>query len=325
MHRSVLTRYTAFGLTLESRILLDALESVPVVGLPDLVIEYGGHRHSDDLIAPVQDNGPSSSLSQPRPLSVWTHTNATLHHLEYADGTWFQLDSGAWRIATGWPTEYTASDMATYLLGPVMGLVLSLKGAVCLHASAVAADRRVAAFLGPAGSGKSTLAAAFALQGVPIVTDDIVALDEAHGNFQVRPGYARLRLWPESVDALMGDRDLLPPISPSWDKRHMKLFGDGRAFQNQPLPLGAVFVLGDRRTYEGHSDFERIAPREALIELTANGYSHYPRDRMILRREFKVLSQIATNVPVWRVHPPSDMRLLVPFCKRILAHVAANA
>ena len=104
----------------------------------------------------------------------------------------------------------TIEDMATYLLGPVLGLLLRLRGVTCLHASAVAFGETAVAFVGSEGAGKSTTAAALARRGHAILSDDIVALAEHNGSFFVHPAYPYLCLWPESVESLYGSAEALP-------------------------------------------------------------------------------------------------------------------
>ena len=56
----------------------------------------------------------------------------------YADETEFVVDKAGTEVWAAWREPLTLEDTATYLLGPVMGFVMLLRGVVCLHASAVA-------------------------------------------------------------------------------------------------------------------------------------------------------------------------------------------
>ncbi|HWF88788.1 MAG TPA: hypothetical protein VN659_08140, partial [Pyrinomonadaceae bacterium] len=56
----------------------------------------------------------------------------------YADETQFVIDNAGTEVWAAWREPLTLEDTATYLLGPVMGFVMLLRGVVCLHASAVA-------------------------------------------------------------------------------------------------------------------------------------------------------------------------------------------
>ena len=51
------------------------------------------------------------------------------------------------------------------------------------------------------------------------------ALVEYDGRVHVQPAYPQLRLWPDSVAMLYGAPDVLPPLTPTWDKRALALTG----------------------------------------------------------------------------------------------------
>ena len=132
--------------------------------------------------------------AEPR-LMIWQVGDGEYFNLRYADGTEFlvhKLGSKIWAI---WPpAELTLEDTATYLLGPIMGFVLLLRGHVCLHASAVVIADQAIALLGPAGAGKSTTAAAFAEVGYGILAEDVLTFDEKEGHYYVRSAYPYIRL-----------------------------------------------------------------------------------------------------------------------------------
>ena len=92
-----------------------------------------------------------------------------------------------------------------------MGLILHQRGALTLHASAVAIDDGIVGFVGYKGAGKSTTAASFFSRGYPLVTDDLLVIELAENADAVSvnaaygyPGIPRLRLWPDSVRASLG-------------------------------------------------------------------------------------------------------------------------
>ena len=77
------------------------------------------------------------------------------------------MDRHGTKLWASWPSHSSVEEAATYLLGPVLGLLLRFRGVTCLHASAVAIGDSVIAFVGAEGAGKSTTAAAFARPGMP--------------------------------------------------------------------------------------------------------------------------------------------------------------
>ncbi len=237
----------------------------------------------------------------------------------YSDGVRFAVERRGHEVWGDWPQNYTLEDACTYLLGPVIGFVLRLRGMTCLHASAVAVDKHAIALVGFPGAGKSTAAAAFAHRGFSVVADDVVALVEDGQNFLVPPGYPRVNLWPDSVRALFGSEEALPQITPTWDKRYMALGKKSLGFVAKPLPLGAIYFLGERDPALGAPVVEEFAGGNALAELVANTYVNYLLDREMRSREFDVLGRVVNGIPIRRVRPQADPSTVFSLCEAIAA------
>jgi hypothetical protein len=173
--------------------------------------------------------------------------------------------------------------------------------------------------MGMPGAGKSTTAAAFAQLGYPVLSDDVVVLDDLGDRFVVQPGYPRVNLWPDSVCTLFGSVDALPWITPTWDKRYLALDQNGRRFQSSPLPLGAIYVLAEREAELTSPVIEEVVGGEAIVTLVANTYVNYLLDRDMRTREFDVLSRLLAGVPVRRVRPTADTSKIFALCESIAA------
>jgi hypothetical protein len=261
----------------------------------------------------VRADGDASA--RPR-LAVWSVGDH--YHLQYKDGTEFLVDTAGTRVWATWPSAtLTLEDTATYLLGPIMGFVLLLRGFTSLHACAVAVDDQAIAIVGPAGSGKSTTAAAFAERGYAILAEDVVTLTEVGTSFMVQPGYPSIRLWPSSVEALYGAAATLPKLTPTWDKRYLDLTQENYEFQKQPLPLAAIYLLAERGGDPAPSVHE-LAPSEALMSLIGNAYATYLMDRGMRAREFELLNRVVKTLPVRRIVPHSDPARIGELCHTIV-------
>lgn len=246
--------------------------------------------------------------------------------LLYADGTRFAVDRRACKMWADWSEKCTLEDACTYLLGPVMGFVLRLRGTICLHASAVAMSGRAIALVGQPGAGKSTMAAAFACSGYQVISDDVVALGDKGGpQFFVQPGYPRVNLWPDSVRGLFGSEDALPRITPTWDKRYLTLGRNGHGFASSPLPLEAVYILDSRDETLTAPIIEEVSGKEAFMALVANTYVNYLLDQDMRRTEFDVLGRLVSSIPVRRVRPPAEPSALFNLCEAIAADAATAA
>ena len=233
----------------------------------------------------------------------------------YADHTEFVINRSATEIWCVWPDPFTLEDATTYLLGPIMGFVMRLRGVVCLHASALAIDDSAIALVGPMGSGKSTTAAAFAERGFSILAEDVVTLDDRGDNFMIRPAYPCIRLWPASVKALYGSESHLPKLTPNWDKCYLDL---REQFQQQSLPLAAIYLLGARRDDSDAPFVKALDRAEGLMSLVANTYATKLMDKQMRAREFELLSRVLENVPLRRVTPHTDPARVWELCDRIL-------
>lgn len=251
-------------------------------------------------------------------LTIWESGKGTYFRFQYTDGTEFVIDRRGGRIWATWSAAGTVEDMATYLLGPVLGFVLRLRYVTCLHASAVAVGNQAIALLGAEGAGKSTTAAAFARLGYPILSDDVVAILERGHSFLVPPAYPYLSLWPDSVSFLYGSPDALPCLSPTWQKRYLVLAQEGGQFQRPPLPLGAIYILGARNTGSDAPFVATVRARDALMALVANTYGNKLLDKAMRAREFELLSRVAGRVPVRQVNPHTDPARLSKLCEVIL-------
>lgn len=295
-------------------LLLSTQHSQPV----DVQVDFGSMPLPEEPSARTlwYHNPEPGPGGKPR-LTVWSLPGH--YHLQYADGTQFLIDNLGTQIWATWPDEtLTLEDTATYLLGPVMGFVLLLRGFISLHACAVAVNDRAVAIVGPAGSGKSTTAAAFAETGYRVLAEDVVTLRDPGDAFLVQPAYPSIRLWPASVEALYGATATLPKLTPTWDKCYLDLTQDKYEFQQDPLPLAAIYVLAERRDNTGAPFVSNLAPAEALMALIANTYATYLMDKQMRVREFELLPRLLNSIPIRRVTPHSDPARIGELCRTIL-------
>ena len=265
-------------------------------------------------------------------LSVRMLSGGAYFGLFYGDGARFAVDRRGHEVWADWPDNYTLEDACTYLLGPVIGFVLRLRGTVCLHASAVAVGDRAIALVGLPGAGKSTTAAAFGCAGFAVLSDDIVALADKGGQFLVQPGYPRVNLWPDSALTLFASEDALPRITPTWNKRYMPLGHNGHRFASRAMPLGAIYILDGREATRTAPIVEEVYGKEAFLALLANTYMNYLLDQNMRRIEFDALSRVVCEIPIRRVRPPAEPSAIFGLCeaiaadaKRVIAAAPTNA
>ena len=218
------------------------------------------------------------------------------------------------------------AEVTAMLIGCVIGTALRLQGKLCLHSSVIKIDNCAIAIIGVKGAGKSTTAAALAKQGHSILADDIAVLTDCGDSFLVQPGYPRLRLWKSAVNQLYGDETGLSRVFSQTDKHFLELNQDkvsAWGFYNQPLPLAAIYVLGERKPCLATPSIEAIAPQISLMELITHRYPQSLKlERDMQAREFEILGRLAEIVPIRQLHREDSLSRLSEVCDLILEDVA---
>ena len=315
--------YRAHGLTIASDRPLPELVAAGAHEAPDLTIRF------DSL--PVDPGESSPWFESPYRTPTGTPELVATRLAEgrwlgftYADGTRFLVDDGLTEIRVSGAPTLTAAGVAEYLLGPILGIVLRLRGVVCLHASAVAIGGRAVAFVGAAGAGKSTMAATFARAGVPALSDDTIALTRRGSSWLVAPAYPRVRLWPESVSALgLDDGVALAPENGDVGTRHQFDLGSAGVFAHDAVPLAAIYLI---EFEEGLAQprMDAVSATDALPVLSANTFAYRVLDRERRAQEFGTLADVLATVPVRRLSRARDLSQLDEVRAAILRDMAGR-
>jgi hypothetical protein len=298
---------SVFGLGVSLNLPLTALSSLPppphvdvkvvLSAMPPWLVPLNACKTETWYTSPYTDNAGEPDLK------IWELSEGSFYHVVTAEGVEAVMDRSGSRLWVTWPDTLTLDDMAAYLLSPLFGILLRLRGVTCLHGSAIAVDDHAIAFVGPEGAGKSTTAAAFAESGLPVLSDDIVAILDQKNSFTVQPAYPRVRLWPQSVELLYGAPDALPLISPTWDKRYLDLNKNGCRFQEKPLPLACIYVLNERISDLSSPSFQALSARDGMMDLVANIYAVNLPGRIMRAREFEFIGRILDTIPLRQVTP----------------------
>ena len=332
--------YSVFGLVVRSNVAFPGVPPAHPSGLtdqrfsaefpPEVQVHLGIAPYPDAVSSPRETeltyvSSYTDERGEPL-LRIWKADNEAFLRLAYTDGTQFWLSRSRQHVWAAWPANLTFENALPYLLGPVFGLLLRLRGTTCLHASAVAFGDWSVVFVGPQGAGKSTTAAAFAKQGHAILSDDIVALATTEQGapkataprqvFYALPAFPHLCLWPDSVKMLYGSEEPLPRLAPDWDKRRLSLGTDGTRFERRALPLGAIYLFSDR----GPDPAPQVRPvrgQTSLVSLLANTYANNLLDRAMRAEEFAVLDHLAASVPIRLLTPHQDPSRLGQLCALI--------
>jgi hypothetical protein len=280
--------YFAYGLGIHSALPLPEFQAIAGVEA-DVVIRY-------DALA---DHRPSTVSSS--------------QHCFTPEAAYLRWDKVAiFRVVQGKEiviAPFPGADKAQIRLhlSSVMAVLLHQRQYFVLHASAIAIEGNVVAFVGEKGKGKSTIAAMLYGRGHELVADDIVAVD-MRDRLMVAPGFPQLNLWSDAVvSTLAQDPETLPRLDARYDKHALPVT---ERFCQTVLPLKRIYVLS-----------EGTAPAIKPLELQAalkQIFTHwYLADvaNQLLKGESAALHlrQCATlvrQIPVQKLERPRALSLL---------------
>jgi hypothetical protein len=294
------------------------LQTIELGGEPDVEIEtWKTPPNSAELDLQYVYRSPNLDLSGIPILEVFRSLSDSSFHFHYCDGVRFRIECTGRRIWFAWPDRLSLEDGATYLLGPILGFVLRLRGVVCLHASAIAVPGKAVALTGSNGAGKSTSAACFVALGYHVLSDDLLPLRLVGKDVFAESGYPRIRLWPDAVQHLYGPARELPQLTPTWDKRYLDVAGQ---FQDDGQPLTAIYVLGNRGVRPAAPSIQVLSRSAAYLELISNTYCNYLLNRSMRELEFDFLGDLLDRVPVYRIVSDNESGATDRLCRLILAN-----
>ena len=285
-------RYSCYGLTLTS--------NVPLPNISDCDGMYGGPLVAVSLREEALFQPPAAEpwyVSDHREqrgdpaLQVWQQGDE--YHLIYWDGAAFTISCSAVRGC--WFGPGTFENTVSYLLGPVLALVLRLQGVMCLHASGVCDGEGAVVFVGPPEAGKSSIAAAFVRSGWKLLADDLVPVSRRQG-WSASSGYPGLRLWAESAAIMYGKEARFPRSSPTWGKY---LVEHRRGFAEGETPLRAIFILEPRG--DSSAIATQIGGTAAVMRLVENTYLNYLPCPKFRRQSLETIAEIAQEIPVLKI------------------------
>jgi hypothetical protein len=227
------------------------------------------------------------------------------------------METGAVRCA---PVPGASPQMITALyLNQVLPLMMNHAGTLVLHAAAINDRGRALAFAGASGFGKSTLAASFAKTGYPFLTDDGLILEPADAGYLARPSHASVRLWLDSELALFNSASI-EGAEESVEKSRL-ISGPGLPHQKDPIPLAAIYFLGDGDTIE----FQKLTPQLGLSCLIQHAFLLDADDRARVRAHFGRLADLSEMVPMFTLNYPRQYERLHEVIDRVLDHSRQGA
>lgn len=248
-------QYVAYGVTLRSTLELPELPPADETVDPDVEIRTG-------TLEPVPESVPGEETRR-------ITADPTSCRLTYDTIGTFLVEAGERVIFDPIRDDVSPGGVPPKVVrrlfqNEMMGILLHQRGALVLHASAVAVDGQAAVFLGPRGAGKSTTAAAFHTHDHTTLEDDVVGIDVGGDQPTVLPGVPQLRLKPEAIDALDVDGTTRPERDTGAVKRYKQLEPTV-----EPVPLSTCYLLADGDELA----LEPIDPQTRVVELISRTYT----------------------------------------------------
>ena len=220
----------------------------------------------------------------------------------------FRIDTGKHHIVICDIAETAQqSDLIHLLNDHIAPRLLAYEGLLILHGSAVDCDGVIALFLGETGAGKSTLALSLDQAGYRLLGDDAVIVEQAGASgFVGEPVYPSLRLFPESISALIGSGTATAPMAGYSEKRLVRL-DDLDARSGVRMPIAALFFLDDGDA--AHPDAPvavDFSPTKACISLVEQSFAMDPFDPVATADRLAACAAVALAIPAYTLSYPRD-------------------
>lgn len=274
---------------------------------PDLVIHW-----VDDEI----------ELDGHRWFRTWDRTDGTLimraarstagaYVLDFNGRATFELSPDTSEITCWHPPHIPTETAVTLLVDQVVPLMLSIRGDLVFHGSAVDLDGAAVAFMGPSGRGKSTLAAQLGSRGHALLADDCVRFVQSSAGgrslLAVQPAYPGVRLWQDSLRAIAPDAGDVPPVAPGAEKRRF-VDADALPFADSAVPVVQVlFPVPSEAPDPDRLRLEPLAGAEVIGELAGCQFLLDHTDPDSLRACFDTAALLGRSTPCARLHLPRDL------------------
>lgn len=307
--------YSLYGLTVRSAIPLPCPRVDRAPALPDVVLLERGPA---EILRACKRKRISFQKNDFWQSSIFADGSA---HVVWKDHFEFVVSADAKRVLWRKLQEVSNEVFFTYFLGQVLSYCLLTRGIEPLHATAMVVDDQAVAFLGDSGFGKSTLAAAFLEKGYALLTDDVLVLEFRDEKVWARPGIARVKLNPDSADALFcGRRSILmnsfttKMIFPLSDVQH----------DNRMVPLRALYVLPYTPS-KSRIVIRRLSGRPSFLPIVQNTFNSTVLHADRLKQQFAFAGRLASLIPIKRLSYPRRLDMLPAVADAILADLSRES
>jgi hypothetical protein len=310
-----LHRYAVHGYAVASDVALAAPPG-DADGAPDLVLRRGAPRSVPRAacegleLARIEDERRAVYYSMIR-------RNGRVR-LRFGAACEFEADPGLTDVTHHADPAADPGLVGVLASGTLLAVRLVLDGKLALHASAVAVDGSVVAFVGASGMGKSTLAALVCAGAGELFTDDVLHVSGPRSAPIAWPGATECRL-RDSATSVTGLYNGDGSVRPTADGR-TAVTPPRRA--TAPLPLAACVIPLPSRQARA-VQVRRLARHEALLSLVRFPRIVGWREPASTARQFQLLADLVEAVPVLEARvpwgPPFSTDIAMELVEAVLA------
>ncbi len=238
---------------------------------------------------------------------------------------------------------------------------LEQKNIPCIHANAISYQGNAYLIIAPSRTGKSTLTTYLTGQGFKLMTDDMAAIyPKKDGQFVVYPSWPKVRLWPDSANALLGPEiesnsstnkceqtlDTKRPeksqpesilanqqslftaakrkhVHQKFAKFEIDLDTElNKVWQTAPTGIKAIYVLQREQTKTSDCNITAVAPSAGLMLLLQNSILANAYTGLGLESErLQTLAQITEAIPVFNLNYSSGLDNLPKVGRTLKEHI----
>jgi len=263
-----------------------------------------GIQDSGDLLLEARTNWPLLEVTSRvgRVDQAVTVVSEQYAELKLIDGITARLDRSPPRVEFIMPTPLASKAIVHPFLSGVVPIHCHWMGRTSLHGGAFIHDNRAWAILGDREGGKSTLLAQLAAQGLAIVADDLVVIED--DMVYAGPRSIDLRVNPAQG---MGPAELIGRVG-ARERWRIQL-----GPVPSQVPLGGFFFL----EWSERSEIRRLGGVERMLRISAG------RSLMLPLPDPMTLPRLAA-LPGWAVRRPVRIEDLPTIADQMVQAIAAE-
>ena len=162
------------------------------------------------------------------------------------------------------------------------------------------------------------MAAILSKRGHSVIADDVMGTDISGAFPKILPAFPQLKLWPDALDSLGVNLDLIPKLTQVSEKRAHEI---AESFTNHALPLSRIYLLGKGPTL----DIKQLPEKTAMMHLLRNVYTRrfsHEVTQTTQVNDFLACSTIAKTVPSFILTRPTNLDMLQYVAEEVEGHTA---